>query len=53
MEVKLVRYLKSVKKRRGQALAILAIVLLLIILIATAIPEVKDTILEILEAIFQ
>ena len=41
------------KKRRGQALAMLAIVLFLIILVATLIPEVKQTIIDILNAIFK
>ena len=40
------------KKRRGQALAMLAIVILVIILIATFVSEVKQTILDFLNAIF-
>jgi len=45
--------MKHIKKRKGQALALLALVILAIIILATAIPEVKETIIEILEVIFQ
>jgi hypothetical protein len=40
------------RKRKGQAYAIALLVLLLIILIAAFVPEVKQTILDFLHAIF-